>query len=274
MGVRSVRRLGIAFSLTRRRPEGGPAVPVLPGAEPFQHDGSNEIGVLLCHGFTGTPQSMRPWGDALADAGFGVSCPLLPGHGTDPKDANRTGWPDWYGTVEAEFERLRERYPAVFVFGLSMGGTLTLRLAEQLGDEIAGIVLVNPSVITLRKDAKLLPVLSKVFATWSGITGDIAKPGMVEVGYSRIPLKAAASLSDLWQVVRADLAKVTQPTLLLRSRVDNVVEPINAKIILETIGSQDVREVELARSNHVATLDYDAELIFSESIEFAKRVAK
>ena len=247
-------------------------MPVLPGAEPFAHDGSGDVGVLLCHGFCGSPQSMRPWGDALIDAGFGVRCPLLPGHGTTPADANRTGWPDWYGAVEASLAELRAKYSTVFVMGLSMGGTLTLRLAQRQGDAIAGIVLVNPSVLTLRKDAKLLPVLARIFPTWAGIIGDIAKPGAVEVGYGRIPLRAAVSLSELWQVVRADLGKVTQPVLLLRSAVDHVVEPVNAQVVLDEISSADVREIVLPHSYHVATLDNDADTIFAESVAFARRV--
>ena len=248
-------------------------MPVLPGAEPFEHDGSGDVGVLLCHGFTGSPQGMRPWGDALIEAGFGVRCPLLPGHGTTVTDMNRTGWPDWYAALEAGLAELRAKYRTVFVMGLSMGGTLALRLAQRHGDAIAGLVLVNPSVTTLRKDAKLLPVLAKIFPTWAGITGDIAKPGAVEIGYKRIPLRAAVSLSELWQVVRADLAEVSQPVLLLRSAVDHVVEPVNAEIVLSEISSADKREIVLPRSYHVATLDHDAEMIGTESIAFARRVA-
>lgn len=247
-------------------------MPVLPGGEPFANDGSGEIGVLLCHGFTGTPQSLRPWGDALIEAGFGVRCPLLPGHGTTERDMNRTGWPDWYGAVERELLDMAERYASLFVFGLSMGATLALRLAAQHGDAIAGLALVNPSVTTLRRDNALLPVLSKVFATWKGVTGDILKPGAFEVGYKRIPLRAAVSLNDLWREVRADLGKVRQPVLLLHSEVDNVVEPVNTRIVLDGINSEDVREVVLYNSRHVATLDNDAPVIFTESIEFARRI--
>jgi pimeloyl-ACP methyl ester carboxylesterase len=134
-------------------------VAILPGAEPFTHDGSGEIGVLLCHGFTGSPQSMAPWGAALADAGFTVMCPLLPGHGRTWQEMNRTTWPDWYREVDQAFGGLVERCRTVFVFGLSMGGTLALRLAERHGSSVAGLVLVNPSVTTERKDAALLTVL-------------------------------------------------------------------------------------------------------------------
>ncbi|MFD2396151.1 alpha/beta hydrolase [Prauserella oleivorans] len=162
-------------------------MPVLAGAEPFRHTGSTETGVLLCHGFTGTPATMRPWGEYLADAGYTVSCPRLPGHGTTWQECNRTEWTDWYACVEAEFHRLAQECESVFVFGLSMGGTLTLRLAEQLGDAVAGIALVNPSVLTTRLDAKFLPLLSRVLPSAKGLAGDIARPGVTELAYDRTP---------------------------------------------------------------------------------------
>lgn len=244
---------------------------MLVGAEPFAHEGSDDIGVLLCHGFTSTPQTMRGWAEHLAEAGHTVRCPLLPGHGTRWQELNRTTWRDWYGAVEQALDELRDRCRSVFVFGLSMGGTLTLRLAEQHPD-IAGIVLVNPSVMTLRKEAKLLPVLSRVVPSLAAIAGDIAKPEVVELAYPRLPLRGMASLQQLWSVVRADLGSVRQPLLLLRSAVDHVVEPENSAIVLNEVGSQDVTEVVLDDSYHVATLDHDAPRIFSDSVEFVHRV--
>src|SRR4051812_7925098 len=122
-------------------------VGVLPGAEPFAADGG-EVGVVLSHGFTGSPQSLRPWAEHLAAAGLTVRLPRLPGHGTRWQDLNDTRWPDWYGEVERAFDDLRGRCRQVFGMGLSMGGTLVLRLAEQRPAEVAGLVLVNPSLGT------------------------------------------------------------------------------------------------------------------------------
>jgi carboxylesterase len=241
---------------------------VLAGAEPFSHTGSTEVGILLCHGFTGTPASMRPWAEHLAEAGFTVRCPLLPGHGTSWQEMNRTAWTDWYGCVRAELEALLETCERVFVGGLSMGGTLALRLAEDFGDRIAGLVLVNPSVTTLRRDAKLLPLLSRVLTSVPGVGNDIAKPGVTELAYTRTPVRAAASLSQLWKLVRQDLPKVSQPLLLLHSVVDHVVEPVNSSIILAGVSSTDVTELLLENSFHVATQDNDAPLIFERSVEF------
>lgn len=246
-------------------------MPILPGAEPFAHDGSTDVGVLLCHGFTGTPQSMAPWGERLAEIGWSTRCPLLPGHGTRWQDMNRTGWHDWYGEVDRAFAQLKSRCQSVFVFGLSMGGTLALRLAQQHGTDVAGLVLVNPSVATERKDATLLPMLSKIVPSMPGISNDIKKPGGTELAYRRLPLRAAASLSKLWLEVRSDLGRVEQPLLLFRSAEDHVVEPVNARIILGAVRG-DVQEVVLADSYHVATLDNDAPAIFDGSIEFVQRV--
>ncbi|MQA09412.1 MAG: alpha/beta fold hydrolase [Pseudonocardiaceae bacterium] len=243
-------------------------MPVLPGAEPFAHSGSSDVGVLLCHGFTGSPQSMRPWGEYLAEHDYTVRCPRLPGHGTNWRECNRTRWTDWYGCVSSELDALRAGCDAVFVFGQSMGGTLTLRLAQRYGTSIAGIVLVNPSVTTLRLDAKFLPLVSRIVPALGGIAGDIAKPGVVELSYDRLPLRAAASLSQLWRVVRADLPKVIQPLLLLHSVVDHVVEPVNSRIVLDGVSSSQVTEVLLHDSLHVATLDHDAPTVFAKSVEF------
>jgi carboxylesterase len=240
---------------------------------PTRHDGSTDIGVLLCHGFTGSPHSMRPWAQHVIAQDWSVRLPLLPGHGTHWRDANRTTWQDWYATVDAAFAELTDRCAKVFVFGLSMGGTLALRLAEQHGPDVAGLVLVNPAVIMLRWDAKFLPLLGRVLPSVPAIGNDIAKPGVLEGAYDRTPVRAAASLRQLQATVRGELGKVTQPVRLYHSANDHVVEPVNSAMILQGIASTDVEEIVLDDSYHVATLDHDAERIFSGSVDFVKRLA-
>lgn len=244
-------------------------MPIMPGAEPFRHEGG-PAGVLLCHGFTGTPQSMRPWGDRLAAAGLAVSCPRLPGHGTRWQDMNQTRWPDWYAELDGALTQLRSRTEQVFVGGLSMGGTLAIRLAEQRGADVAGLVLVNPSLATERWDVKLLPVLSRVLGSRPGVANDIKKPGARELAYGRVPLKAALSLQELWSTTRADLGTVDQPVLTFRSPQDHVVEPLSGRLLLEGISSTDVEERLLPDSYHVATLDNDAEAIFTGSVDWIR----
>ncbi len=244
---------------------------VMPGAEPWSADG-NEIGILLLHGFTGSPASMKPWGHELAEEGWTVRVPRLPGHGTKWEDANLTTWHDWYAEAERNLLDLQSRCSKVFVMGLSMGGSLTLRLAELHDDDITGIVLVNPAVHTERWDRHLLPFLQRFVGSFPGISNDIAKPGQDEIAYDKIPLKAAYSLSDLWQVTKTNLPQVTQPLLLLRSAVDHVVEASNSEYILANVASTDTTEIVLQDSFHVATLDHDAPIIVRDSIAFVRRL--
>ena len=245
------------------------ATPVMPGAEPFDLP-AGPVGVLLCHGFTGTPQGMRDWGTALAGAGFTVRCPLLPGHGTRWQDANASTEDDWYAELSAALDDLLGRCTSVVLAGLSMGGTLALRLAERRPDDVAALVLVNPSLLTERKDAKLLPLIARLTPAWSPIGSDVKKPGSVELAYPRLPTRAALALRRLWTAVRADLGSVRAPLLVFRSVTDHVVEPASVRLLLAEVGSTDVTEVLLHESSHVATLDNDAPELFARSVEWIR----
>jgi esterase/lipase len=255
----------------------GPTVPtdVMPGAEPFAFPGGDgpdgRTGVLLIHGFTGNPMSMRPWGEHLAAEGFAVSCPLLPGHGTSWQDCNASTHQKWTTAVSDAFDALAADCDRVFVAGLSMGGTLATRLAEVRPDDVAGLILVNPALLTQRLDAKLLPMLARITPSWAPIGSDIKKPGVTELAYPKLPTRAMMQLRALWALTRADLAKVTAPVIVFHSREDHVVEPVNTEVLLTGIGSTDTTEVVLEDSYHVATLDNDAPRIFAGSAEWMRK---
>lgn len=247
-------------------------MPLLPGAEPFHHRGSS-TGVLLCHGFTGCPQSLRPWAEHLAGRGLTVSLPLLPGHGTRWQDLRHTTWRDWYAAVEGELRDLAGRCERVVVGGLSMGGALALRLAAHHAPAVTGLVLVNPAVTFPRWQGHALRVLRHVVPSVRGVVSDIAMAGRRETGYPRVPLRAAWELRELLAHVRADLPRVTRPLLVLHSRVDHVVPPRDSRLVLASVASADVTERVLDDSYHVATLDHDAERIFQETDAFVARLS-
>jgi carboxylesterase len=247
-------------------------MPVLPGAEPYHHDG-NQVGVLLCHGFTGTPQSLRPWAEHLAAAGLTVSLPRLPGHGTTWQEMSRTRWEDWYAELDKCFADLRGRCAEVFVAGLSLGGCMALRLAQVHGTAVRGVVVVNPSIANDVPLLRLAPVLKLLIRSVPGVAGDIKMAGRTELGYDRTPVKAAATLPKLWARVRQDLGEVTQPLLVYHSPEDHVVKPTSVRILRERLTGGNLTVVELADSYHVATLDNDADRIFAGSLEFICRHA-
>ncbi len=249
-----------------------------PLAQPFAREakpdltGDRSIGVLLLHGFSGSPASMRPWANHLAGHGYAVEVPLLPGHGTRWQDLNRVSWTDWYAAAEAALDRLLADCDRVVVGALSMGGSVALRLAEERGADVSGLVLVNPFVSSDRRDLALLPVLKRVVPSFKGVVNDIKKPGQDEVGYSRLPLRGVAEIAAMWKVVVPDLPKVTQPLLYFRSSEDHVIDASSSRTVLGAVSSRDAEERLLTNSYHVATLDHEAEIVFAESADFIARV--
>jgi carboxylesterase len=234
--------------------------------------GGRRIGVLLSHGFTGQPASMTPWAEALAAKGYAVELPRLPGHGTTWQEMNTTRWEHWYGEITTAFEKLVAENDAVVVGGLSMGGALVLRLAEDQPDRIAGVMVVNPAIATKRFDVKLLPLLKHLVPSFPGIANDIKKPGVEEHGYTKTPLKAAHSMMQAWPKIAADQPRITAPIIYFRSTEDHVVDEKTQPIITGGVSSRDVTVVPLENSYHVATIDNDAEKIFEESADFIARV--
>lgn len=244
-------------------------VPPAEDTSPFAFDGG-PVGVVVSHGFTGTPASVRAWAEHLAAAGFTVRLPLLPGHGTTWQDTNKTRWPQWYAAIEQAYDEVAARCHTVFAAGLSMGGTLVTRFAEQKGDAIAGLILVNPAYTTERKDAKLAPYISWAVKSRPSIGGDVKKPGVVEPAYDRTPVVAFASLLQLWKTTVADLDKVSAPIRMYRSVDDHVVDPSSARLLKARATGTTVEEILLHDSFHVATIDNDAPEIFAGSVEFIR----
>src|SRR5579871_2854406 len=111
-------------------------------AGPFAFDGDRR-GLLVVHGFTGTPFEVRPCGEALNARGFTVVGPRLAGHGGSIGELSSTRWPDWYATVENAFDELRARCDAVALCGLSLGGLLTLELARRRREQVAAIAVLS-----------------------------------------------------------------------------------------------------------------------------------
>ena len=244
--------------------------PLLPGAEPFFLAGG-EVGVLLSHGFTGTPQSMRPLGQLLAErGGLTVSGPLLPGHGTTPEAMARSTEAEWRGVLDDALADLQRRCRVVFVAGLSMGGTLALNLAARQGPRVGGVVTINGAILGAPDPDSPLDAPSAP-AFLPGIGSDIKDPGVREVAYDRVPVASLRQLHLLLADTRARLPGISIPALILQSRDDHVVQPASAEYIYEHIGSGDRRLIWLENSHHVATLDYDQEQIAVEMLRFIQQ---
>ena len=244
---------------------------MIPNSESLYLSGG-KIGVLLLHGFTGSPASVLPWATGIHEAGYTVSVPRIAGHGTKWQDLNRSTWEDWYDSVESAFLALKENCDRVFVGGFSVGGALALKLAQIRSSEIEGLLLLNPSIYDDRKFFKALPVLKHIIKSVKGGASDVAKPNAPKHGYDRIPLKALDSLRSLWSQVERDLYLVDNPLLICYSINDHVVDPSCSQTIIDNVFSPSIREVIYEESYHNVSLDYDLEDLVSESLEYIQDV--
>jgi carboxylesterase len=243
----------------------------MPGAEPESIDGGPN-GALVIHGFTGNPHSMKGVAHALADAGFAVELPLLPGHGTVVEDMIPTGWSDWLGAAEEAYAKLAARVPGkVIVVGLSMGGALTCWLASE-HPELAGIVAINAVVTQPEGMAEMVQqLLDSGDEVMGGIGSDIADPEVHELAYPETPLRPLLTMMEAAGEFQTRLERIACPVLIVTSRQDHVVAPENSDVLAESV-TGPVERVWLERSYHVATQDYDKAELEAKVVEFATRV--
>jgi carboxylesterase len=243
---------------------------VIPGAEPFRYD-AGPVGALLIHGFTGCPASMRPMGEWLSQHGISTVGPRLPGHGTSWEDLERTTWRDWEAEAEAALAELAGRCSSLVVVGLSMGGCMALHMGAKHGGSLKGVVCVNPDI--RRPELALAGFIRLFTRSTKGVGNDIKKPGQDEIVYQRVPLKAAAELGRFYRATQKELPSMSLPLLVFSSAEDHVVKPASSRFVIEHAGSAHKELVPLTNSYHVATLDYDAELIFERTLRFATAAA-
>lgn len=243
----------------------------------FQAPGDKKnghIGIVLVHGFTGSPAAMRPWAEFLNARGYSVRVPLLPGHGTEPADLNRVEWPEWPAKVKAEIAELQKHCSQIFITGLSMGGGTTLNVAAELGDKLSGIILVNPMIHVRGVTPTLAFAISRVIKFGKSVGNDIKRKGVTEYSYDKLPYRGIYQLLSMLQLTRAALPKIKVPMQLFHSVDDHTLPVSNTEIIMREIGSSNKSRIELLNSFHVATIDHDSEIIFANSVTFIEGLSK
>lgn len=250
--------------------------PILPGAEPFSSSGSGPLaplGVLVLHGFTGNPISVKPLAELLAKRGFSIEVPLLPGHGSAPRDLLPYRYADWRAEAVAALARLRARTRKQVVVGLSMGGTLALDLGTT--EALAGVVTINAQILDRGGVVvKLAPLIEKILpiapASAAGLIKNDIKKGGDERAYDWVAAAAGNSLVRALPEIRSRLKQLVCPLLVIYSRDDHSVPTENSKSLPGLVGSSSVSVLELQESYHVATLDNDLPLIDERVASFAE----
>lgn len=230
--------------------------------------------MVVLHGFTGNPSSMRGVADAMITAGYDVELPRLPGHGTTIADMLDTGWAEWYGETVAAIDAAAERTERVVLVGQSAGATLGLAAALERSD-IAGLVCINPATQP-RDDATMAMVAEFIddgieIAPAEG--SDIADPESSDIAYDGTPLRPLRSLVDHGIIpITERFGEGNVPLRLFTSRQDHVVPPSDSEHLARQWGGS-VDHTWLERSYHVATLDYERETVIDGSVGFVGKVA-
>jgi carboxylesterase len=183
-------------------------------------------------------------------------------------------WPEWPAKVEGEILELRKHCSQIFVAGLSMGGGTTLQIASTHGDQLCGIILVNPMIHVRGISPQLAFVISRVIKFGKSVGNDIKRKGVTEYSYDRMPYRGIHQLLTMLKLTRAALPSIKVPMQLFHSVDDHTLPVSNTEIIMRKIGSPNKSRIELLNSYHVATIDHDADLIFANSLTFIEGLSK
>ncbi|WP_066303498.1 carboxylesterase [Bacillus sp. FJAT-29814] len=242
--------------------------PVLDGAESFFIEGS-KVGIILSHGFMGTPQSVRYLGAKLSELGYTVFAPRLAGHGTHPHDLENATYGDWMSDLEAGYQYLKERCSTIFVMGQSMGGALALWLANKY-PTINGVITIN-AALSIPDYEYLVGKTSPRFLPEG--SPDIRLKGVQEITYDKVPLRAIHEIQALMTKTPTIIPTITQPILCFKSIVDHVVPPSNTEYTVEHVSSIQKEVVTLYHSYHVASMDHDKDEIIKKAHAFIQKVS-
>lgn len=243
---------------------------VIQGAEEFYLQGENNKGVLLIHGYTGTPAEMRLLGDHLHKLGYTVLGIRLPGHGTSPRELNETTWPMWYETAEQGFDRLHSCCSQVMVAGLSMGALLTMALTAQKPVQRAAF-LAAPMFVQ-DKRAPFLPFLRYFIHYLKKKKRSYFVADKYNLAYDVMPVKPLSSLFALVKLCKERfLPQITVPCIILQSKREHTVRPESAEYIFNRLQSREKKLVWFECSGHILTLDIEREQVFKEIAAFFEK---
>lgn len=237
--------------------------------EPFFYPGG-KTGILLIHGFTGTPSELRPMGYFFKEKGYTVHAPLLPGHGTSPEDMEKTTWRDWYQGVLDAYQRMKEQdLEHLFVAGLSMGGCLSLLLATE--KEVDGVIPMCAPIYIRDWRASFADLVRPFMRFKKRATDSSKRPKEIEaylVPYDRTPIKSVGELNRLIAKLRKVLPQVKAPALVIQACNDELVLEKSAQTIYDRISSERKILSWYENSTHIITVDKERNRLFEEVHSF------
>ena len=208
------------------------------GKGSFFINGNNNLGVLICHGLTGAPDEMRELGEYVNKLGYTVSCPQYSGHGMDSDNFHNTSVDIWYQDLERAFLELAKKVKGVYVMGLSMGGTFTVRLAESY--DVLGLVTMNAPLIGLPLKEKFAEIAKK-----NQNDDEIEKAKKALSRYNEFVIETGQT---------HNLEKIVAPLLIVQGELDRDRYKISSSMLTKYPKSKYISRLDFEKSGHVIVL--------------------
>jgi carboxylesterase len=248
---------------------------ILKGGEPFFFLG-DEVGCLISHGFTATPQEVRGLGEHLADQGRTVLGVRLYGHATDVRDMPRARWWDWVASVEDGYQLLKDSCSKIILLGFSIGGALSIILANTL--PTMGVVVMStphelPSDPRIRLLRPIIRLVSIFYPFNPKGPPDFFDPqaAKTRIQYYHYPLRSVPELDSLFQKMREVLPMLEVPVLFIHSKNDRYIPPEHMEANFNILGSKHKHKILIEGSNHNITYDAARDQVFSAACDFVNR---
>lgn len=230
-----------------------PSLVDFPLARPFDFPQGSH-GLLLIHGLTGTPAHMRLIGEEMHRQGFAVRGILLPGHGETPESMLRYGWQDWLLCAREAARDMAAKYAYFSAAGLSMGGVLSLLLAQEM--PLTACVTIAAPMKTVNRFRYLAPIAAPIVPMVPKRI-DPVKATLnreYDLGYEVTPARSTVHLTALMRRARQHLPLVTCPILAVQSHADRIVTADSPDIILRGVSSRIKEQLWLENAPHVCTI--------------------
>ena len=248
-------------------------------ARPFYYK-RGKIGLLLVHGFTGTPYIFYELGQALASQGYTVSAPLLAGHGLKPTNLEQTTWDDWYVSVEAAYRKMTKDCDQIFIVGASVGGALACYLvAKQKLPALKGLILIGVPRWLYRQWLIMIGTPIYVILRIRYFTKPFSKQlnetvifGGPNFSYLKIPIKSVVELMrGLAGLDGQLLRKIKVPTLIIQSSRDGLVKPQSGTFLFKSLGTDEKELVWITEQHHELHVGKGRHQIYSLITDFIVR---
>jgi carboxylesterase len=230
--------------------------------------------VVLVHGYSGSPAELGLLADSLQREGYGVECPLLVGHGTCLEDLMPVEPDQWLKQIDAVVDRLQHQGQSVVVGGLSLGAILALQVARRRPC-IQGVITYSPPIISGDPRALIAPLLSRFLTSVPRPADDFVDPTTAERiwTYNRWPSRCSVKVLELIADTRHHLAEVTQPLLVMASRLDRVITARGVNHLRQRVSSPSVKLQWLENSGHLITTDAEWRTVADVTADFIRRLS-